>query len=365
MIKYKQRKMNIEKALFIRLIVDEDEEKGGGLEIMKSDDLRQVDLECADTAATSTSGAGTSPPPRFARNIVTIQEEDSDVEDELPPLERSEAQDVASNIAAIPRDNETENQSLEDVNEDITSLSPPVLDPPCVATSSRSSTSDHPHVTTRTPPARSPSRRMMYADALNCGSIHSRINACSNQYAKCGNGVSSSCQAGGNATRPGCTSKNDTTDRTISHLEMFSRYDDECNICLTQFQVGDSAAWSMQYGMMVLPLPDSNNMKCGGSSKCDNNSGFSISYCGASSTQDDVCKHVFHEECISRWLLVRDGCPICRRSYFPAETAMADTSPGNQIDEEQGMNARSVSENGMGRGSNASGTTSAANMASE
>ncbi len=26
---------------------------------------------------------------------------------------------------------------------------------------------------------------------------------------------------------------------------------------------------------------------------------------------DDVCKHAFHEVCISQWLLVHDGCPTC------------------------------------------------------
>ncbi len=38
------------------------------------------------------------------------------------------------------------------------------------------------------------------------------------------------------------------------------------------------------------------------------------------------CTHVFHEECISRWLLVRDGCPICRRSYFLEGEAKPDAT---------------------------------------
>ncbi len=25
---------------------------------------------------------------------------------------------------------------------------------------------------------------------------------------------------------------------------------------------------------------------------------------------------MFHDECMKRWLLVRDGCPICRRLYL-------------------------------------------------
>ena len=112
---------------------------------------------------------------------------------------------------------------------------------------------------------------------------------------------------------------------------MFSRYDEECNICLTQFQVGDSAAWSMQYGKMLLPLAGSNRTMCDGAATDDNNPGLPrIRNVASSSLNDEcgVCKHVFHEECISRWLLVRDGCPICRRSYFPA----------GEIDLEQGVN---------------------------
>ena len=134
--------------------------------------------------------------------------------------------------------------------------------------------------------------------------------------------------------------------RTIPHSTLIStqddsRYDEECNICLTPFQVGDNAAWSMQYGKMVMN---------GGSSS----SGLSNNnHCeAASSSANDVCKHVFHEECISRWLLVRDGCPKCRRSYFtaPATTASTMTAadsapPENEVnDVEQGANNVSVIE---------------------
>ena len=62
-----------------------------------------------------------------------------------------------------------------------------------------------------------------------------------------------------------------------------SEYGEECHICLSQFQVGDHAAWSSRGGGA-----------------------------GAGGSAAVVCTHVFHEECITRWLLVRDRCPICR-----------------------------------------------------
>ena len=375
MVKYKQRKLNIQNALFLRLIVDVDDADRGGRD----------DLEC--NTATSTSGVvAVPPPPPIARKIVTIQEEDSDIEEDRPSMERSESEaqgeGVASTNATLPHGDGAEDEhALEVVNEDNTSPPPTMLlshpsTPPRVASSlSPTLPSDLANTpspsSSRPPPLRSPSRRLMHAaDALNCGNIHSRINQCSNHYSKCSNNsVSSSSHDGGNATRPGCDSKSsDTMDpRSISHSEMFSRYDEECNICLTQFQVGDSAAWSMQYGIMI--LSSSGSMMCGGAATtCDNSSGHPNNPRGGASLSNDehdVCKHVFHEECISRWLLVRDGCPICRRSYFPATTTDANE---NAIDLEQGVSAEILSESGMGRveGNNANRTTSlAVNMANE
>jgi len=266
-------------------------------------------------------------------------------------MDRSEAQEISSTIAVVPHGNDTDERALGDGNESnaspataaVTTLPlPPTTPPRASSTSSlsQSLTLDHHHLaphntcspSSRPSLLRSPSRRMMYADALNCGNhIHSRINACSNHVAKCSNSGSGSHGGGGNATSrtsPGCSSTTTSADpRSISYSEMFSRYDEECNICLTQFQVGDSAAWSMQYGKMVLS---------GGNSSSD------LSTSLTTNDENDVCKHVFHEECISRWLLVRNGCPICRRSYFSAITTMtaADgTSENATVDLERGLNS--------------------------
>ena len=63
---------------------------------------------------------------------------------------------------------------------------------------------------------------------------------------------------------------------------------EECNICLSAFQVGDRIAWSKNNGNINTE----------------------------SNTNDLICRHIFHAECIERWLLVREGCPVCRRNYF-------------------------------------------------
>ena len=66
--------------------------------------------------------------------------------------------------------------------------------------------------------------------------------------------------------------------KTITLSQIQQTYSTECNICLSAFQIGQSAAWSKHHF--------------------------------------NGCVHVFHEDCMKRWLLVRDGCPICRRKYL-------------------------------------------------
>jgi hypothetical protein len=39
---------------------------------------------------------------------------------------------------------------------------------------------------------------------------------------------------------------------------------------------------------------------------------------GAKNTSS--CQHLFHEHCITSWLMNHDNCPICRVSYFDANT---------------------------------------------
>ena len=54
--------------------------------------------------------------------------------------------------------------------------------------------------------------------------------------------------------------------------------------------------------------------------------------------------HVFHDECMKRWLLVRDGCPICRRLYL-GETMKKGLVPTPQDDDGANDDANGVDNN--------------------
>jgi len=160
--------------------------------------------------------------------------------------------------------------------------------------------------------------RKSYADALNCSNhaVRSAMANCSDRSSSCrGVGLS---KGGSNVN---------ATD-TISLVAIVSTYGEECNICLSQFQVGDRAAWSRHHatvdgdsGLSPESVDTSQVVNCVtdiSDADARNPEGGEAAGRG--------CTHVFHEECISRWLLVRDGCPICRRSYFLEGEAKPDAT---------------------------------------
>ena len=345
--KLEERKMNIQKALLLRLIVDEvDEKKGEEENVEKNEEVKKsvchTNCECekcqywkwesptpaesgdSAAAAASSSVAVKSEQkdevgevsPAIRRGIVTIEEEGSDDEDLLASIAKADA--------TMKGDIDIEAQMMDDNS------------PPSPPLSPRSSPQGSPEITTQPSPLSSPSRLSLssprkYTDALNCGSSRSgrsytdALNCGGNavRSAGCGNStnkLSCSIHSSRNNITPNTgigTDGNDTP--TISLLEIVSLYGEECNICLSHFQVGDRVGTNRHH---------------------DERSSFSDSDEMTNSESEVAgsrCTHAFHEECISRWLLVRDGCPICRRSYFETESTAASTeSTGDNVDLESG-----------------------------
>jgi hypothetical protein len=153
-----------------------------------------------------------------------------------------------------------------------------------------------------------------YADALSCNNCHHHAtNYCNNTNIHC-NTQSNSNDAVSNNNNNG--SNTTTTNKkhphqgasTITLSTIQQIYGEECNICLSNFQVGDRAAWSKHHLQQQHSLLQQQGQQHG-------------------------CTHVFHEECMSRWLLVRDGCPICRRSYLDNASVNDDEAEGDGRDE--------------------------------
>ena len=234
----------------------------------------------------------------ISRRIITIQEEDSEEDDDDEEETRDkDAVDV-----------EAQKISREEATDEPSSSPTPAASLPSPQPSPNSSPHGSPR-TSQPSPTSSPSRLSLpstpkkISDALSCGSSRS------------GRSYSDALSCGGSSAKLNCshhsnrksTNKNKENDDTptVPFSDIASLYGEECNVCLAHFQVGDRVATSKDSAQ---------------------------------------CSHIFHDECISRWLLVRDGCPICRRSYFP-EHDVSDSADAADIESglEEGGDMRSSS----------------------
>jgi len=85
---------------------------------------------------------------------------------------------------------------------------------------------------------------------------------------------------------------------TILISDVHNTCGEECNICLAPFNIGDYISTKQQ--------------------KHDSTAGIR-------------CRHIFHTPCIKQWLVVNDGCPICRRSFDINEVERVINSEANTV----------------------------------
>ena len=279
--KLKKRLTNIKRALYVRIIVnnddiiDDNDEEGcmgaavDGVEEEEEDataafvalksklNVRMWGAECVSSA----------PPPPIAPALTIVEEEDEDGEEE-----------GGTNVPKLTSPND-EVVVAEDHSVVAAAVLPP-QQPPLSLAETRSA--------------------KCYIDALNCSGRKSNNSA---SPVLCDDDPSTNKTIGVASTSS--VGMNRYHRRSSPHSTIISMYGEECNICLSQFQVGDRAAWSLGDGVV---LGGGNNDTSVDGSKA-------------------VCKHVFHEECITRWLLVRDKCPICRETYFLDDQVQDDSLP--------------------------------------
>ena len=265
--KFKERKLKIKKALVLRLIVDQEEldlkeECTGSKALsaaekeMEGDDL-QGELKCATIALDEAAAADHHGSNNMERTTTTEKQTDETL---TAPLSSTTSSSTVS-----PPTSPTTNPSSS-LRATLTSPSRLLSSLSCPNTAACNI-------------ACGPT------NFFNCSGVHGKLTAAHN----------------------------------ISLTAFIGAYGEECNICLSKFQVGDSAAWSKHH--------------------CDTEhstvDGVIPNHIVPTQLENDVgngCNHVFHEECISRWLLVRDGCPVCRRSYF---SNVSD--PIQEVDLERGI----------------------------
>ena len=327
--KLKKRMSSIKRALNVRTIVDDDDDEGeggggggggggegdavlflgagGGDEDDGACGVARGSLAAAHGigAARGEDDAATDAPPAPAsaafvgRSIITIEEEEDDDDDD--------DDEGGGGCRDTPRGHPTRDTAEGGAGGPTTTSS--TSRPRSSSTSSDSSPRASP-TTSRTASPRDPPRPSLssprrYTDALSCGGLrrphYAEALSCASASSPRGNTGSPAAIGGagrGAAGRSRSSSLSSSPDAGgrggISLSAIVSACGEECNICLSQFQVGDHAAWSSR------------------------RRGGGIGPGGGAAV---VCGHVFHEECITRWLLVRDRCPICRESYFPTEDA--------------------------------------------
>eukprot|EP00571_Detonula_confervacea_P017265 CAMPEP_0172312194 /NCGR_PEP_ID=MMETSP1058-20130122/17005_1 /TAXON_ID=83371 /ORGANISM="Detonula confervacea, Strain CCMP 353" /LENGTH=528 /DNA_ID=CAMNT_0013025585 /DNA_START=277 /DNA_END=1863 /DNA_ORIENTATION=- len=383
--KLEERKLNIKKVLLLRLIVEEEEDGNEKKKCCNNGDCgaNGCDDECEQcqywkwensTARESkevclapkvTIVASAAASNASKRGIISVQEDEDGKGNHLCEMKLAStySQSIIANTKDDEHDIEEQNLDLDNnENEGVTATLSSTSAPSSPTVSPLSPPHISPRASPRTaqlislPASTSPSRlslsspkqitnalncgsRRSFTDALNCASNNSRMNCSNHTIDLCSSIHSANCSSSsrhGKLSSIGNTTDT-TTPTTIPLSAIISTYGEECNICLSQFQVGDRAAWSSKLHCHEKSNGSSSLPKnVGNDNDRTNTSGeAAVAVAGTEAEQCHGCKHVFHEECISRWLLVRDGCPICRRSYFTNENG---NSGGDQVDLERGEN---------------------------
>lgn len=284
--KLKKRLTNIKRALYVRIIVnnddiiDDNDEEGCMGAAVDGVEEEEEDATAAFVALKSklnvrmwgAEGLPSAPPLPIAPALTIVEEEDEDGEEE----------ERGMNVPKVTSPNDEVVVSGD--HSVVAAAVLPPQQPPLSLAETRSA--------------------KCYIDALNCSGRKSNNSAspvlCDDDPSTNKTIVVASTSSVG---------MNRYHRRSIPHSTIISMYGEECNICLSQFQVGDHAAWSHD----VLTIKS--GVVLGGNNDTNEDSAKA------------VCKHVFHEECITRWLLVRDKCPICRETYFLDDQVQDDSLP--------------------------------------
>jgi hypothetical protein len=305
--KLEERKGRIMEVLLTRLIVDDDEEEEEECgEVDNEGGRRDGGIDNDEEMGIGIVVGGEE----MIKKTVHAEGEGKDY-GEIPSGGTGGMEDVAT-IATVPSSSEGTLVTIPS-NETTTSTEE--------MTSNEASTMEEElSVAAPTPPAAasaaSPFRK--YADALSCNNCHHHAtNYCNNTNIHCNtqsnnnnDAVANNNNGSSNITTTNKKHPHQGGANTITLSTIQQIYGEECNICLSNFQVGDRAAWSKHHHHHSLLQQQQGQQQ-----------------------QQHGCTHVFHEECMSRWLLVRDGCPICRRSYLDNASVDDSEAEGGDRDE--------------------------------